>query len=76
MAFVMPLCAMGAQLPAEAQSAYDSRFLDWPTYNGRDLELTVDNSGTHFRLWSPKASEVKLNLYDNGHTGAPIRRWR
>lgn len=71
MALIMPFCAVGTQLPATAQSSFDSRFLDWPTYNGRDLELSVDNSGTHFRLWSPKASEVRLNLYDNGNTGAP-----
>ena len=54
-----------------AQSSFDSQFLSYPTYNGDDLELTVDNSGTHFRLWSPKAQEARVNLYDNGHTGSP-----
>lgn len=58
-------------LPLMAQSAYDAQFIEYPTYNGDDLELLVDNSGTHFRLWSPKAQEAKVNLYENGHTGAP-----
>ena len=71
MAFVMPLCALGASIPSYAQSEYDIQFVSWPTYNGDDLELTVDNSGTHFRLWSPKAQEAVVNLYDNGHTGKP-----
>lgn len=55
-----------------AQSKFDAQFIDYPTYNGDDLELLVDNSGTHFRLWSPKAQEARVNLYDNGHTGSPI----
>ena len=36
-------------------------------------ELTVDSSGTRFRLWSPKAQDVVVNLYDNGHTGVPYK---
>lgn len=65
------LLAGGLTLTGAAQtnSTYDARFIEWPTYNGSDLELTVDNSGTHFRLWSPEAKEARVNLYDNGHTG-------
>ena len=46
------------------QGAYDSQFENYPTYNGDDLELAVDSTGTRFRLWSPKAEEVTLNLYN------------
>ncbi len=74
MSFVLPLCALGASAPVYAQSDYDAQFISWPTYNGDDLELTVDNSGTHFRLWSPKAQEAVVNLYDNGHTGEPYSK--
>ena len=43
----------------------------YPTYAGDDLELKIDNAGTHFTLWSPGAEAVKLNLYDNGINGKP-----
>lgn len=54
-----------------ARSKYDEQFTSYPTYNGDDLELSIDNSGTHFRLWSPKAQEVTLNLYETGLNGKP-----
>lgn len=56
-----------------ARSAYDRQFEDYPTYNGDDLELTVDSTGTRFRLWSPKAEEVELSLYDEGLNGTPYQ---
>ncbi len=42
----------------------DSDYLSFPSYNGEDLELTVNNHGTHFRLWSPEASEARVFIYD------------
>lgn len=59
-------------LPAGAQSKYDEQFVSYPTYSGRDLELSVDASGTHFRLWSPKASQAVVLIYDEGRGGHPI----
>ncbi|MDE5847401.1 MAG: type I pullulanase, partial [Muribaculaceae bacterium] len=56
-----------------ARSAYDRQFEDYPTYNGDDLELTVDSTGTRFRLWSPKAEEVELSLYNEGLNGSPYQ---
>ncbi len=68
------MSGMGQLCPtASAQSAYDQQFESYPTYNGDDLELKVDASGTHFRLWSPKAQEVMLNLYDSGRNGEPYK---
>ncbi len=58
---------------ASAQSTYDAQFLEYPTYSGDDLELSVDDSGTHFRLWSPKAQAARVNLYDNGRFGKPFQ---
>lgn len=69
MAAAMFSCTLAPCIMAQTNSTYDAQFIDWPTYNGSDLELTVDNSGTHFKLWSPKAKEARVNLYDNGHTG-------
>lgn len=56
---------------ASARSTFDRQFEEYPTYNGDDLELKVDAAGTHFRLWSPKAQEVVLNLYNSGLNGEP-----
>lgn len=69
MATALLACSCAAGAAAQTNSTYDAQFIDWPVYNGNDLELTVDNSGTHFKLWSPKAKEARVNLYDNGHTG-------
>lgn len=49
---------------AFADTAMENSYLTWPAYDGDDLELKVDNSGTHFTLWSPKAEAVKVNIYD------------
>ena len=58
--------------PAEAQSNFDSQFKSYPTYSGEDLELTVNESGTHWRLWSPKAQEAVVNIYNQGKGGEPV----
>lgn len=44
----------------------DAKYLNYPTYNGSDLEMTVDNTGTHWRLWSPEAEAVKITVYPTG----------
>ncbi len=71
MAAAMLACGIAMQAEAQTNSKYDAQFIDWPTYNGSDLELTIDNRGTHFRMWSPKAEAVELRLYSNGATGSP-----
>ena len=63
--------AVSASVSTSAQSNYDSQFVAYPSYNGDDLEMTVDNSGTHFKLWSPAATAARVNLYNNGRTGKP-----
>lgn len=52
-----------------AQSVFDEQYVSYPTYSGDDLELVVDASGTRFKLWSPKAQEAVVKLYNNGATG-------
>lgn len=68
----MIAASLFASYPAAAQSRFDEQFVEYPTYDGDDLELTVDASGTHFRLWSPKATHAVVNIYDNGRNGNPI----
>ena len=62
------LCAGGR---AAAQS--DQRFLSFPHYEGTDLELTVDNTGTHFALWSPQAQAAQVQLYNTDRNTAPYQ---
>lgn len=64
-AVLAPTMAASQNLPKIPDSVLDS----YPTYDGDDLELKVDSSGTHFRLWSPGAEAVRLNLYDDGLNG-------
>lgn len=47
-----------------AAAADDARFASWPTYDGSDLELSIDSKGTHFTLWSPEAQAARVMLYD------------
>ncbi|WP_288307740.1 type I pullulanase [uncultured Muribaculum sp.] len=56
-----------ACLPNEAESQNpDAVYSEYETYNGRDLELTVNDSGTHFALWSPKAQQAQVLIYKSG----------
>ncbi|MDE6178550.1 MAG: type I pullulanase, partial [Duncaniella sp.] len=67
----MALC-LGAGAAASAQSQSDARYLDFPTYAGDDLELTVDARGTRWRLWSPEAQEARVIIYPTGLNTAAI----
>ncbi len=53
-------------MAAEPQSTWPRNAVldNLPTYNGSDLELTVNKSGTHWRLWSPEAEAAEVMLYD------------
>lgn len=44
----------------------ESAYSTYPAYTGDDLELTVNDNGTRFRLWSPRAEAVRLNIYPTG----------
>ncbi len=35
-------------------------------YSGNDLGVSCTDSGTSFKLWSPSADSVALNLYHGG----------
>ena len=59
--------------PSFAQSKFDTKFKNYPTYSGDDLELTVNQTGTHWKLWSPEAQDAKINIYEHGKGGQPIQ---
>ena len=49
---------------------YES-FDDYPVYRGKDLGWTYSVEQTRFKLWSPAASAVRLNLYQSSEATAP-----
>ena len=44
---------------------------EYPIYEGDDLGVTYSTESSVFKAWSPEAEEVRLNLYEDGVTGAP-----
>ena len=54
---------------ALAQS--DAAFMEWPAYAGDDLELKVDETGTHFTLWSPGAENAEVIIYPTDVNSQP-----
>lgn len=49
-------------------------YANYPTYNGDDLGVVANNSESKFKLWSPMADSVALNIYDNGVGGEVVSR--
>jgi len=45
----------------------------FPVYDGDDLELAVNDQGTHFALWSPEAEAAQVRIYDKDLDSAPIQ---
>lgn len=72
-ATVMAVSVAGGVDSASAQSNFDAKYVEYPAYAGEDLELKVDASGTHFKLWSPKAQKAHVHLYEDGRTGRPYQ---
>lgn len=55
-------------LPVPACLSFD----EYPVYKGDDLELQYTPARSQFTVWSPAASQVRLNLYTTGVGGKPI----
>lgn len=66
---------MTASLTASAYASVptvEDIYNSYPVYDGNDLELIVDNSGTHFTLWSPAVQNVRVLIYDKDRNGVAI----
>lgn len=48
----------------------ETEYMSWPAYDGDDLEVKVDATGTHFTLWSPKAEAARVMLYNTDRNTA------
>lgn len=57
---------------ASFKAADKSPFDSYPVYTGSDLGVKYSPLKTTFKVWAPKASEVKLRLYDAGEGGDAI----
>ena len=76
----MKLCSgtlmSGALLCGATTSAValeqDAIMASLPAYSGEDLELKVDQNGTHFSLWSPQATAAKVYIYNTDRNSTPI----
>lgn len=72
-------CGISMLLPAAAaaqpaESSLDAAYASYPSYsndNGQ-LELTVDDKGTHFRLWSPEAQAAQVIIYPSDRNSAAV----
>ncbi|MGM9872705.1 MAG: type I pullulanase [Muribaculaceae bacterium] len=62
---------LGSTAMASAQNDVDARYTAYPSYDGADLELSVDPAGTRFALWSPEAESVRVFLYDTDRNSQP-----
>ena len=65
------LTTLALCLSASAQNP-DEKYFAFPSYDGDDLELTVDSKGTRWRLWSPEATEARVIIYPTGINTAAI----
>lgn len=66
------VAAMFCTLQSKAQSS-EQKYQSFPIYNGNDLEMVVNDSGTHFALWSPEAQDAEVRLYNSGLNGEPFK---
>ena len=58
------------EIDAVPTGIFDSpAFIEKYTYEGDDLGALVQGDKTQFKLWAPTASEVKLNLFEEGDGG-------
>ncbi|MDR3285881.1 MAG: type I pullulanase, partial [Prevotellaceae bacterium] len=48
---------------------------NYPTYEGDDLGVIYSPKCCKFRIWSPPANDVKLNIYSDGSDGAPAKTY-
>ncbi|MFM2359437.1 MAG: type pullulanase [Bacteroidota bacterium] len=47
-------------------------FNDYPTYKGNDLGVTYQKQAAVFRIWSPVATGIKINIYRQGDGGEKL----
>lgn len=59
-------------MTTNANNSMESNYASLPSYDGDDLELLVNNTGTHFKLWSPQSSAVRVLIYETDRNSNAI----
>lgn len=49
-------------------------YANYPAYDGEDLGVVANASESRFKLWSPMADSVALNIYENGVGNEAVSR--
>ena len=70
--FIAPMIMAASVMSSAASVTMENSYAKWPTYNGEDLELNIDDAGTRFTLWSPEAQGVKVFIYNSDRNTAPV----
>lgn len=60
-------------LSCQSPKTYSS-YEEYPLYEGNDMELVYAPHQSAFTLWAPTAREVRLNLYETGQGGNPVKQ--
>lgn len=68
------LSAFTLSTTVEAGQSPDARFATYPFFSNDTglLELTVDDAGTHFRIWSPEAQEAIVRIFPTDRNSSAI----
>ena len=71
MATIIAALTMETSMLASSDSTMDvdAKYNTYPVYNGTDLGVVVAGGKTAFKLWSPEAQAVRVNLYDTDRNG-------
>jgi len=60
------------QLTAQMQQI---PFNNYPVYEGTDLGVNYSQEATLFKIWSPMAEQVQLNIYDKDTATIPVEKF-
>ena len=53
------------------QRASYASYMEYPVYEEMDLGISYEGEKTTFKVWSPAAQEVQVNIYKNDGAGKP-----
>ena len=71
--FILPAVAIITSMTScQTTPVTDGDYNNYPAYKGDDLEMTVDENGTQFTLWSPTADSAMIRIYNDGIEGEAI----